>query len=98
MGKMQGVSMDLDFTNLKKFMDDMAEHHTPGNAVEVYLNGKSVFRYAKGYADVKRKVPMQGDELLYIYSCSKVVTAVAGMQLLEQGKILLSDPLYDYIP
>lgn len=98
MGKMQGVSMDLDFTNLKKFMDDMADQHTPGNAVEVYLNGRSVFRYSRGYADLKGKVPMRGDELLYIYSCSKVVTAVAGMQLLEQGKILLSDPLYDYIP
>lgn len=41
---------------------------------------------------------MQGDKQLYIYSCSKVVMAVAGMQLLEQGKILLNDPLYDYIP
>ena len=51
--------MGVDFTNLKNFMDDMADQHTPGNAVEVYLNGRSVFRYSRGYADLKGKVPMR---------------------------------------
>lgn len=78
--------MGVDFTNLKNFMDDMADQHTPGNAVEVYLNGRSVFRYSRGYADLKGKVPMRGDELLYIYSCSKVVTAVAGDAAAGEGE------------
>lgn len=88
----------MDFANLKNFMDDMAREHTPGNAAEVYKDGKLVFRYASGYSDLEENIPMHGDETLYIFSCSKVVTAVAGMQMLEKGKILLSDPLYDYIP
>ena len=88
----------MDFTNLKNFMHDMARERTPGNAVEVYLGGKSVFRYASGYADIETKTPMTGDEMFYIYSCTKIATATAGMQLLERGKILLDEPLYEYIP
>ena len=88
----------MDFTNLKNFLDYMAVERTPGNAVEVYLNGKSVFRYACGYSDLESRTPLTGDEMFNIYSCSKVTTVTAGAQLLEQGKFLLGDPLYEYIP
>lgn len=88
----------MDFTNLKNFMDYMATERTPGNAVVVYLNGKQVFRYVSGYSDYENKIPLNGDEMYNIYSCSKVTTVTAGTQLIERGKILLTDPLYEYIP
>ena len=88
----------MDFTNLKNFLEDMAAERTPGNAVEVFVDGKLVFRYACGYADLESETAMTGDELLNIYSCSKIATVTAGIQLLEQGKYLLNDPLYEYIP
>lgn len=88
----------MDFKNLKAFMDDMAKNHTVGNDCEVYLDGKSVFRYFSGYSDWENKIPLNGNELYNIYSCSKVATVTAGLQLLEKGKFLLSDPLYEYIP
>ena len=88
----------MDFTNLKLFMDHMAAERTPGNAIEVYLKGKKVFEYHTGYCDLENKIPLNGEEMYNIYSCSKVTTVTAGTQLLERGKILLSDPLYDYIP
>lgn len=47
----------MDFTNLKKFMDHMAAERTPGNAVEVYLDGKQVFRYFTGYSDLASQTP-----------------------------------------
>ena len=88
----------MDLKNLKAFMDDMAKNHTVGNDCEVYLDGKSVFRYFSGYSDWENKTPLNGNELYNIYSCSKVATVTAGLQLLEKGKFLLSDPLYEYIP
>lgn len=88
----------MDFTNLKQFMDRMAEERTPGNAVEVYLGGEKVFQYAVGYSDLENRIPLTGKELYNIYSCSKITTVTAGAQLLEQAKILTTDPLYDYIP
>lgn len=88
----------MDFTNLQKFLDHMAAERTPGNAVEVYLNGKSVFRYTCGYADLESRTPLTGDEMYNIYSYSKVATVTAGAQLLERGEFLLGDPLYEYMP
>ena len=88
----------MDFTNLKIFMDHMAAERTPGNAIEVYLGGKQVFRYACGYSDLENQTPLTGDEMFNIYSCSKVTTVTAGTQLLERGKIILTEPLYDYMP
>lgn len=88
----------MDFTHLKNFLDHMAAERSPGNAVAVYQNGKLVYKYASGYADLESKTPLSGDELFNIYSCSKITTVTAGMQLLERGKFLLTDPLYEYIP
>ena len=88
----------MDFTHLKNFLDHMAAERSPGNAVAVYQGGKLVYKYASGYADLETKTPLTGDELFNIYSCSKVTTVTAGMQLLERGRFLLTDPLYEYIP
>ncbi len=88
----------MDFTNLKRFMDFMAAERVPGNAIEVYLGGKKVFRYFSGCADLATQTPLTGDEMYNIYSCSKITTVTAAMQLLEQGKFLINDPLYAYIP
>lgn len=88
----------MDFIHLKNFMDRMAQSRTPGNAVEVWLNGKQVFSYAAGFRDLERQLPLTGSELYNIYSCSKLTTVTAGAQLLERGQLLLTDPLYAYIP
>lgn len=88
----------MNFDKLEQFMDRLTAEKVPGNAVSVYLGGKEVFRYASGYAELETKTPMTGAELLNIYSCSKVATVTAAAQLVEQGRILINDPLCDYIP
>lgn len=88
----------MNFEPLKNFLDFMAEKRTPSNAVVVYYKGEKVFSYHAGYSSFENKTPLSGDEFYNIYSCSKITTVVAGMQLLEQGKYLLNDPLYTYIP
>ncbi len=88
----------MDFTNLKNFMDYMARCQSPGNAVQVYKDGKRVFEYTSGYSDYEAKVPLNGDEYYNIYSCSKITTVTAALQLLEKGYFLLDDPLSEFIP
>ena len=88
----------MKFSNLKRFMDYMSKTHSPGCAVNVYLDGKLVFEYAAGYADIETKEPYSADKYVNIYSCSKVATVSAACQLIERGLILINDPLYDYIP
>ncbi len=88
----------MDFTKLKNFLDYMAKERTPGCAVVVCHDGKPVYKYAAGYADIDGRTPLTGDEFFNIYSCSKITTVTAAAQLLERGEFLLSDPLYDYVP
>ena len=88
----------MDFTQLKAFMNKLTEWRIPGNDISVWLDNKEVFRYQSGYMDVENKIPMSDSCLINIYSCSKVATVTAGMQLLERGEITLDTPLYDFIP
>ena len=88
----------MDFSKLKNFLDYMAKERTPGCAVVVCRDGKPVYKYEAGYADLESLTPLTGDEFFNIYSCSKIATVTAAAQLLERGKFLLNDPLYDYVP
>lgn len=88
----------MDFTYLKNFMDNLVSMGIPGNAAVVYKDGMKVFEYASGFSNVEKKEAMDTKKLLNIYSCSKVLTVAAALQLYEQGKFLLSNPLYEYIP
>lgn len=88
----------MDFMPLIKFMHHLTDSFVPGNAICVYYKNQEVFRYSTGYADVASKQPMSDEILLNIYSCSKPATVTAALQLIEQGKCNLNDPLYEYIP
>jgi len=88
----------MDFTALKNYLDHLTAWRIPGNGVRVCLEGKEVFSYTSGYADVENKIPMTLDHYINIYSCSKVATVTAALQLYERGMFLLDDPLYAYIP
>ena len=95
---MNAMANHYDWSNLVQFMDRLCSWRIPGNAIVVYHHGKEVFRYCSGYNSVEEKTPMTEDLLLNIYSCSKVTTVTAALQLYEKGYFLLSDPLYEYIP
>ena len=70
----------------------------PGIDLFVYQNGKEILRYKTGYSNLEEKIPVSGNEQYNIFSCSKPITCVAAMQLWEQGKFSLDDPLYKYMP
>ncbi len=88
----------MNFSNMKDYMDRLVDWRIPGNSISVYHENKEVYRYSSGYSDRENKIKMTGEELLNIYSCSKVATVTAAMQLYEKGYFLLDDPIYDFIP
>lgn len=88
----------MNFDKLKDFMDRLTKWKIPGNSISVRIENKEVFSYQSGYSDVENKTPMTSDKLFNIYSCSKVATVTAGLQLYERGYFLLDDPLYDFLP
>lgn len=64
----------------------------------VYKDGECILRHMGGYADPENKIPIRGKEKYHIYSCSKLITCAAAMQLWEKGLFSLEDNLADYIP
>ena len=64
----------------------------------VYKDGECVLRHMGGYADPDKKIPLNGKEKYHIYSCSKLLTCVAAMQLWENGMFSLDDELAKYMP
>ena len=53
---------------------------------------------AVGYLDLESKKPMRTDSIFQIMSMTKPVTAVALMMLVEEGRVVLSEPVETYLP
>lgn len=88
----------MDFSFLQEVMDRLTSWKIPGNSISVCIDNKEVFNYQSGYADYENRITMGKDALFNIYSCSKVLTVTAALQLYEKGYFQLDDPLYDFIP
>ena len=71
---------------------------TPGAQVAVGVGGRPFFSRAYGWADLERRVPMRTDHLFRIASHSKTFTATLVLQLVEQGRLGLDDPVGSHLP
>src|SRR5258708_6399676 len=70
----------------------------PGVAVGVVSDQQLVWSKGFGYADLKAKRPMTPQTRFRMASNSKLFTAIAIMQLREEGKLRLDDPVIKYLP
>ena len=80
------------------FQTDVDKGAIPGAVVLIARNGKVAYLEAIGFQDREKKVPMSTDAIFQIASMTKPFTSVAIMMLVEEGKILLSDPASVYLP
>lgn len=69
----------------------------PGIAVGVVSDQTLVWARGFGFADVKAKLPMTTTTKFRMASHSKLFTAIAIMQLREEGKLRLDDPVVKYL-
>ena len=70
----------------------------PGAVVLIARHGKLALFESLGSLDPATGVPMTRDAIFRIYSMTKPVVSVAVLMLMEQGKLLLSDPVAKYLP
>jgi CubicO group peptidase (beta-lactamase class C family) len=76
----------------------MASEHIPGAAVTVVRNGKRVFAKGYGLANVEDKKTVDVDRTIFrIGSTTKLLTALAIMQLVDRGTIRLDDPIERWV-
>lgn len=67
-------------------------------AVLIARHDRPVFEAAYGYANRAKKIPNSVDTKFHFGSMGKMFTATAVLQLVQQGKIGLNDPISKFLP
>src|SRR5215471_12973251 len=94
---------ELTKADFETFLDalipsQLQNRNIAGAVVSVVKDGNVLFQKGYGYADVEAKRPVLPDQTLFRPgSISKLFTATAVMQLVEQGKLDLDRDVNDYL-
>lgn len=83
---------------LAVLQSEIDRQRLPGAVVLVARHGKVALFESLGVQDPATGTAMAKDSIFRIYSMTKPVVSVAVMMLMEQGKLLLSDPVARYLP
>lgn len=88
----------MDFTELTAYLDSIPALGVPGCDMAIYKDHKLLYHHSAGFRDAEKTQPVKPDDTYWLFSCTKLFTTCAVMQLIEQGKINLDDPVSAYLP
>jgi D-alanyl-D-alanine carboxypeptidase len=84
---------------VKEYIDvKLADGESPGIQYSILTRDSTLFSYAGGWADVEAGRELRQSTTMMVYSMTKTITAAAVLQLVEQGRLSLNDPVADYLP
>ena len=100
LGLPESVGMSHDrLQNLTSVLEEYVENKKLAGAVALIARrGKIVYFESVGQMDIEKKIPMSRNAIFRIASQTKAIVSVGIMMLQEEGKLLISDPVGDYIP
>lgn len=76
----------------------IADHEIAGAVILIGNRDRIIDRETIGYADIAGHRPMKPNDVFWIASMSKAMTACAVMMLVDERKINLDDPIEKYLP
>lgn len=89
----------MSFDRLRDFLDYyLPMLGVPGSDTVIYKDHEEIFRHQSGFDSLKDRVTIKSDLIYNLYSCTKISTVVAVLQLVERGEILINDPVHVYFP
>src|ERR1700709_1912393 len=80
------------------FKNEVTTGKIAGADVLIQQHGKPVYHETFGVQDVVSKTPITDKTIFRLSSLTKAITSVVAMQLIQDGKIKLDDPVSKYIP
>ena len=92
---MNAAQLDQVGVHLDRFIED---GKLPNYDVAVLRRGRLAYRRLAGLANVETGAPLKEDTIFRIYSMTKPITSVALMQLFEQGRFQLDEPVARFLP
>lgn len=100
--QLNAQSMQNTFPQLtemeKTILEMMEKGDIPGLSMVLIKGKNQVLIKNLGYADLEKEVPVTPDTRFELASCSKSFTALAVLQLAEQGLLEINDPVSKYFP
>ena len=89
----------MNFHLLEQYLDSLNEEYgIPALDVIVTREHETIFRRMVGFSDPEGKKPVSSRDFYLLFSCTKLITMTAMMQLIEQGKASLYDPVSRFLP
>ena len=58
----------------------------------------NIYEGASGVREIGKETPMTTDTVCALFSTTKAITGTALMQLVQEGKVRLDDPVKKYVP
>ncbi|MFE1903893.1 serine hydrolase domain-containing protein [Streptomyces gardneri] len=93
-----GLGPEVDARLDKAIKDVREQAGIPGVVVGVWMPGKGSYVRASGVADTVTREPMSADSYIRIGSETKTFTVTALLQLVDDGRVGLDDPIAKYVP
>ena len=86
-----------DFTELEKIISaELQATNTPGASIAIVRGDQVIYAKGFGTSNVETNAPVTPDMLFRLGSTTKMFTAAALVQLAEQGKLKLDEPMGKY--
>ncbi len=80
------------------YLDDLAAKDSFSGVVLVARDGKPILEKAYGWANRDHEIPNQVDTKFNLGSMNKMFTAIAVLQLAQQGKLAVDDTIVEHLP
>jgi len=88
-----------DFSPIHQRLQWYVDEGILPHVFSLVMRGTDIVDYrCFGYMDVESKTPLREDAIYRMFSNTKLITSVAAMMLVEEGKLGLNDALADYLP
>src|SRR6476620_11838905 len=93
-----GAGSDAErFSNLEQRLDGLREQlKIPAMSCAIVKDQKVVWAKGFGFADVEKKIPATEHTSYHLASLTKTFASTILMQLVQEGKIKLEDPVSKY--
>jgi len=98
--KLENLGISKDSLNkMNKYFHSLVDKDSlAGIQTAVMKNGELIHFDSYGYADIENREKIDEKSIFRIFSMTKPIVSVALMQLYEEGKFNLSDPVHKFIP
>src|SRR5262245_61364969 len=93
------IKVNMDFSKVDSTLSQAVDIVMPAAQLVILHHGETVHSISMGFLDPETKVhPTRSDSLFDLASVTKLYTTVAFMRLVEEGKVILDDPVCTVLP